>query len=92
MQKRHHKSQSTDYAHCSEKTGGVQRQTASLDSLPCPLPFVPTAAGRPDSTVCYDLEEVMCEREGNVLSSWPGQYMLGKKQSTEKWQNAILAQ
>lgn len=50
------------HAHCSEKTGGGQRQTVSLDPLHCPWTFLPTAAGRPDSAVCYDLEEVMCER------------------------------
>lgn len=49
--------------------GEVEDRQTALDSLPCPWPIVPTAAGKPDSTVCYDLEEVMCEREWNVLSS-----------------------
>lgn len=36
---------------------------------------MPTAAGRPDSTVCFDLEEMMCEREREraerpVLLNW----------------------
>lgn len=58
-------------------TGGGQRRAASLDLLHCPWTLVPTAAGGADSTVCYDLDKVMCEREWNVLSSWPGRQMLG---------------
>lgn len=46
------------------RDGQTERQTASLDSLLSrPWPFVPAAAGRPDSTACYNLEEVMCGRE-----------------------------
>lgn len=37
-------------------------------SLSVPGLFMPTAAGRPDSSVCYDLEEVMYERARSVLS------------------------
>lgn len=65
------------------QTDRRRTQTASLDSS-CLWPFVPAAAARPDSTLCYDLEEVMCEREWNVLSSSPVQRPLAWHGSLKK--------
>jgi len=49
------------------------RQTDMQTDRQPPWPVVPKAAGRP---VCYGLEEVMCESECGVPSSWPQQHSL----------------
>lgn len=47
----------------------LRRQVEDTDRLtPLSLAFCANSCRQADSSVCYDLEEVMCEREWNVLS------------------------